>query len=266
MTADDRFPLRAVSHRRVGEERPRSGARDLRGRDLQSRCERAHPDLEPHRGATLRVQRRGDRRSPAASSVFADHLRDEVERVIDTGIAGDRVDHFETEILRKDGMPVPISLSLCPVLDDDGTPAAVVLIGRDITEQRLAQASLAEVEARVPRERGVGERRQLAVGPPDGHGAVERRVSTASTASIRFRSTGRSRRISAWFMPRTGNRSGPRWRRRSSQVGRSNTSIASYDRTTRVRCPPRSWSSDDRVRWLRGRVARHRAGRHGSRR
>lgn len=81
--------------------------------------------------------------------VFAGHLRGEVERVIDTGIAGDRVDHFETEILRKDGMPVPISLSLCPVLDDDGTPAAVVLIARDITEQRLAQASLAEVEARV---------------------------------------------------------------------------------------------------------------------
>jgi PAS domain S-box-containing protein len=81
--------------------------------------------------------------------VFADHVRGDVERVIETGMAGDRVDHFETEILRKDRMPVPISLSLCPVLGDDGTPAAVVLIARDITEQRLAQASLAEVEARV---------------------------------------------------------------------------------------------------------------------
>jgi PAS domain-containing protein len=64
-------------------------------------------------------------------------------------MAGDRVDHLETEILRKDGMPVPISLSLCPVLGDDGTPAATVLIARDITEQRLAQASLAEIEARI---------------------------------------------------------------------------------------------------------------------
>ena len=69
--------------------------------------------------------------------------------MIETAMAGDRVDHFETEILRKDGMPVPISLSLCPVLGDDGVPAAVVLIARDITEQRLAQARLAEVEARV---------------------------------------------------------------------------------------------------------------------
>ena len=46
-------------------------------------------------------------------------------------------------------MPVPISLSLCPVYDDDGEPVASLLIARDITEQRIAQASLAEIEARV---------------------------------------------------------------------------------------------------------------------
>jgi PAS domain S-box-containing protein len=81
--------------------------------------------------------------------LFADHLRTAVEAVFETVMAGDRVDHLETEILRKDGMPVPISLSLCPVFGDDGTPAATVLIARDITEQRLAQASLAEIEARI---------------------------------------------------------------------------------------------------------------------
>ena len=64
-------------------------------------------------------------------------------------MAGDRVKHFETEILRKDGMPMPISMSLCPVFDGDVVPVATVLVARDITEQRLAQATLAEVEARV---------------------------------------------------------------------------------------------------------------------
>lgn len=78
--------------------------------------------------------------------LFADHLRDEVEGVLS---AGDRVSHFETEILRGDGMPVPISLAVCPVDDESGVPAASLLIARDITEQRLAQASLAEIEARV---------------------------------------------------------------------------------------------------------------------
>ncbi len=81
--------------------------------------------------------------------LFAEHLRGEIEAVFDQVRAGDRVDRFETEILRGDGMPVPISLSLCPVLGPDGQPVASLLIARDITEQRLAQASLAEIEARV---------------------------------------------------------------------------------------------------------------------
>lgn len=84
-----------------------------------------------------------------SSDLFADHLRGMVEASFDTAMAGDRVDHLETEILRGDGMPMPISLSLCPVRDSDGAPVACLLIARDITEQRLAQASLAEIEARV---------------------------------------------------------------------------------------------------------------------
>jgi PAS domain S-box-containing protein len=42
-----------------------------------------------------------------------------------------------------------ISLSLSPVFDDHAEPVASILIARDITEQRLAQAALAEVETRV---------------------------------------------------------------------------------------------------------------------
>jgi PAS domain S-box-containing protein len=83
------------------------------------------------------------------AALFPEHVRDDVRAVIETVMAGDRVKHFETEILRKDGMPMPISLSLCPVHDRDDVPVASILIARDITEQRLAQATLAEVEARV---------------------------------------------------------------------------------------------------------------------
>jgi PAS domain S-box-containing protein len=46
-------------------------------------------------------------------------------------------------------MPVPVSLTACPVFGRAGrAPAAVVLV-RDVTEQRLAQAILAEVEERL---------------------------------------------------------------------------------------------------------------------
>lgn len=81
--------------------------------------------------------------------LFPDHLRDEAKQVFDTVAAGDRVDRFETEIQRKDGMPIPISLSLCPLLQSAGALTASVLIARDVTEQRLAQATLAEIETRV---------------------------------------------------------------------------------------------------------------------
>jgi PAS domain S-box-containing protein len=81
--------------------------------------------------------------------LFPEHLRPDMKLVFDTVLAGDRVDHYETEIKRKNGMPVPISLSLCPVFDDQLHFIASVAIARDITEQRLAQATLAEIETRI---------------------------------------------------------------------------------------------------------------------
>jgi len=85
----------------------------------------------------------------SCTELFAPHLRDDVQAAVDTVMAGDRVSHLETEVQRGDGMPMPMSLSLCPVFDGGHDPVGSVLIGRDITEQRLAQASLAEIEARV---------------------------------------------------------------------------------------------------------------------
>lgn len=84
-----------------------------------------------------------------STALFPDHLRDDIGALFETVMAGGRVNHFETEILRKDGMPMPISLSLSPVFDGNEMPVASILVARDITEQRLAQAVLAEVEARV---------------------------------------------------------------------------------------------------------------------
>jgi PAS domain S-box-containing protein len=82
-------------------------------------------------------------------ALFPDHLREEIRGIFETVMAGDRVRHFEAEILRKDGMPMPVSLSWSPVFDGHEEPDASILIARDITEQRLAQAALAEVETRV---------------------------------------------------------------------------------------------------------------------
>jgi len=81
--------------------------------------------------------------------LFPDHLRLEVRLVMTRVLTGEKIRHFETEVQRPDGMPLPFSLSLCPVPDSGAAPAGAVVIARDVTEQRLAQATLAEVEGRL---------------------------------------------------------------------------------------------------------------------
>jgi PAS domain S-box-containing protein len=78
------------------------------------------------------------------SVLFPEHLRPGVRAVTTRVLAGEQVRQFESEVLRPEGLPAPIALSMSPV---EGGGAVVVV--RDITEQRLAQAALAEAESRL---------------------------------------------------------------------------------------------------------------------
>ncbi len=80
--------------------------------------------------------------------LFASHVRRDLDALVSSALSGDRILHFESEVLRTDGMPVPVSLSVCPLATTSGAFAGVVVVVRDVTEQRLAQATLAEVEVR----------------------------------------------------------------------------------------------------------------------
>ena len=53
---------------------------------------------------------------------------------------GDRIDHYETVRMRKDGSLVDISLSVSPVKDSQGKVIGASKIARDITERKQAQA------------------------------------------------------------------------------------------------------------------------------
>jgi PAS domain S-box-containing protein len=81
--------------------------------------------------------------------LFAPHLRHEVDEVIARVGAGEHIRHFETEIIRPDGLPIPVSLSLAPLFDNEGAVLGQVVVARDVTEQHLAQATLAEMDARL---------------------------------------------------------------------------------------------------------------------
>ncbi len=81
--------------------------------------------------------------------LFPQHLSDEIAGVFATVAAGERIRHFETEIVRPDGLPIPVSLSLAPLTDGEGTIFGSAIVARDVTEQHLAQATLAEIDAKL---------------------------------------------------------------------------------------------------------------------
>ena len=81
----------------------------------------------------------------ALTSITPTRLQADLE-VIEQRVA--RVDHVFTEIQRKDGMLVPNALSVAPVIDSSGAFIGAIGVAQELTETRLAQAALAEVEQR----------------------------------------------------------------------------------------------------------------------
>jgi len=81
--------------------------------------------------------------------LFAPHLRHEIDEVIARVGAGEHIRHFETEIIRPDGLPTPVSLSVAPLFDPECQVLGQVIVSRDVTEQHLAQATLAEMDIRL---------------------------------------------------------------------------------------------------------------------
>ncbi len=59
--------------------------------------------------------------------------------------AGERIAHFETVRVAKDGRKIDISLTVSPVRDASGTTIGVSKIARDITAQRRAERALAQL-------------------------------------------------------------------------------------------------------------------------
>ena len=65
---------------------------------------------------------------------------------------GERVDHFETKRVRKDGEVIEISLTISPVRDGAGKIVGASKIARDITVQKRATEALARASAETARQ------------------------------------------------------------------------------------------------------------------
>jgi PAS domain S-box-containing protein len=79
-------------------------------------------------------------------------LHEEEQGVLARLRAGERVDHFETRRIARDGRSLDVSLTISPLRDSAGTIIGALKILRDITESRRAQDGLRDTVQRLARE------------------------------------------------------------------------------------------------------------------
>jgi PAS domain S-box-containing protein len=76
---------------------------------------------------------------PVSALMPPDHSED-MARILGRIRRGERVGHFETQRLTKDGRVIDVSLSVSPIRDADGTIIGAAKVARDITERKCAEA------------------------------------------------------------------------------------------------------------------------------
>ena len=82
---------------------------------------------------------------PISILVPADRRGEEID-ILNKILAGDRIEHYETVRVRKDGTTVEVSVSVSPVHDTSGQVVEAAVIARDISERRRAQQVMADAQ------------------------------------------------------------------------------------------------------------------------
>lgn len=77
--------------------------------------------------------------SKPISMIIPEDRAGEDQEILSRVLSGERVDHYETERVRKDGRLVSVSLTVSPLRRPDGDVVGASVIARDITERRRAE-------------------------------------------------------------------------------------------------------------------------------
>lgn len=85
---------------------------------------------------------------PITKLLPPDRLQEE-QNILHRLRAGERVEHYETIRRRKDGRDIHVSLSVSPILDDEGHIIGASKIARDITSQKEAELALRTAQAKL---------------------------------------------------------------------------------------------------------------------
>jgi PAS domain S-box-containing protein len=81
--------------------------------------------------------------------IIPEDLRDEEVGIIQRLKRGERVDHFETKRLRKDGALIDLSLTISPVKDSIGNIVGASKVARDIGESKRIERTLRQSEEKL---------------------------------------------------------------------------------------------------------------------
>ncbi len=73
--------------------------------------------------------------------------RKDEDKICDTLRRGQSIKHFETERIRKDGSLIAVSVTISPILNKEGLIVGASKIARDITDKKLAEAKIQELNA-----------------------------------------------------------------------------------------------------------------------
>src|SRR5579863_5435226 len=81
--------------------------------------------------------------------IIPPELHDEERRILDQVRHGERVDHFDTIRLTKDGRRIAISLTVSPIRVKKGTIVGASKVARDVSERKAAEQALRESAQRL---------------------------------------------------------------------------------------------------------------------
>src|SRR5258706_337405 len=83
------------------------------------------------------------------SGIIPPELHEEEPQILARLHGGERIRHYETIRLAKDGRRVDISLTVSPLFNQSGKVVGASKVARDITERKLAEQALRETAARL---------------------------------------------------------------------------------------------------------------------
>jgi PAS domain S-box-containing protein len=110
--------------------------------------------------------------------IIPDDLQAEEDMVLAQIRSGGLVDHYETRRRRKDGSEILVSLTVSPIVDDNGRVIGASKIARDITEQSRLRAAAREQALVTER---LSETGAMVAASLDRHMIVQRVIDAATS-------------------------------------------------------------------------------------